>query len=87
MVPSKSAPVQGVVVFVKQRGGYGCVRTTVCNTRAFPLTYADVCCRMQVRAHKRLQHPHLLQLPGTQFACFTSTKVQTLTSEELRART
>jgi hypothetical protein len=43
-------------------------------------TYADVCCCRWVRAQRPAQQLLLLLLlPGTQFTCFTDTKVQILT--------
>jgi hypothetical protein len=34
----------------------------------------------------KMQNSHLMSAAGTQFACFTSTKVQILTPEELPQR-
>ena len=53
------------------------------------LTYADVCWRMQARGEATPLTLGMFEnrLTGAQFTCFTRTKVQILTPEELRART
>jgi hypothetical protein len=59
-------------------------RTAMRTAGTRMLTYADVCWRMLTYADVCWRMLTAMRTAGTQCACFTSTKVQTLTPEELR---